>query len=145
LGTGTGANVAIAGVTLELESLADLGSGFAVTGNIGTNILAAGTSGTLETITYFTNTNHSIDVDGIYGAGNGSMDIYGDGNSTIGAADLTAAVNELDISNVYNSIFVDGLTNDYLLMENGGDVYVIEFTSGATGTIEATPSDDLFV
>jgi len=132
-------------VTIELESLADLGSGFAVTGNIGTNILAAGTSGTLETVTDFTNGNHSIDVDGIYGAGNGSMDIYGDGSSTIGAADLTAAVNELDISNVYNSIFVNGDVNDYLLMENGGDVYVIEFTSGATGTIEATPSDDLFV
>ena len=142
---GTGAGVATAGVTIELESLADLGSGFAVTGNIGTNILAAGTSGTLETITDFTNGNHSIDVDGIYGAGNGSMDIYGDGLSAIDAADLTAAVNELDISNVYNSIFVNGSGNDYLLMENGGDVYVIEFTSGATGTIEATPSDDLFV
>ncbi|MGB1155736.1 MAG: beta strand repeat-containing protein [Alphaproteobacteria bacterium] len=132
---------------LDVDALSELGDGFADVPAIGTNIKAAIDAGDIESITGFTALDE-LDMDGIFGSKvNISL------ADQVSAADLVAsdfglAADRIDSSDINNAVFMDDTDggDDYLLIENGGDIYVIEFTGGYTGANAATPTvDDLFL
>lgn len=141
-------NFAGGNAVLDVDALSELGDGFANVPAIGTNIKAAIDAGDIESITGFT-ASDELDMDGIFGS---KVDISLAAQvsaADFDVSDFETAADSIDLSSIRNAVFMDDTTDtepDYLLIENGGDIYVIEFTNGYGGAATATPTvDDLFL
>ena len=133
-------------VTLDVNSLSELGDGFAATPAVGTNIAAAISASEIESIENFNG--DELDFDGVF-VDSTNISLGTQISATaLTAADFSTAAAEIAGNPVLNAVFLDDNDggDDYLLLENGGDIYVIEFTNGFGGAGSATPSvADIFL
>jgi hypothetical protein len=135
-------------VTLDVNSLTELGDGYAATPSIGTNLAAAIAASEIESITGFDG--DELDFDGVFGDSSAiSLAAKVSNSGAFTATDFDEAADRIDSSGVFNAVFMDDTTGvgaDYLLIENGGDIYAIEFGGGFGSESAATPTvTDIFL